>query len=85
MFERDFVGFLPDDFLNLYVDAMLRRVAERAPYDSNCHAMIAASPTRGYTARIIVETSTGSFTGESTAYDAVDSPWIWPRSNFLKV
>ena len=70
MFERDFVGFLPDDFLDLYLDAMLRRVAEHAPYDSNCHAIVEASPRRGYNARITVETSTGAFVGESTASDA---------------
>lgn len=60
---------MPDDFLDLYLDAMLRRVAEHSPYDSNCHAFISATPRRGYTARITVETSTGAFVGESTASD----------------
>jgi hypothetical protein len=64
--ERQFIGFMPDDFVDLYLDAMLRRVAEHAPYESNCHACL--EQNRGsYLARIEVETATGPFVGEARA------------------
>ena len=68
MFEREFIGFVPDDFLDLYLDAMLRRLAETAPYDSSCHAEI--ERTRGgYLARLYVETINGAFRAECLASD----------------
>jgi hypothetical protein len=68
VFEREYIGMVPDDFLDLYLDAMMRRVAENAPYGANLHAKVERSHG-GYMARLDVETPTGPFVGESVASD----------------
>jgi len=69
MCEREFIGFIPDDFLDLYLDANLRRLAETAPYDSSCRARIELRKG-GYLARLEISTVNGTFMGESQASDA---------------
>lgn len=68
MFEREFIGFVPDDFLDLYLDAMLRRLAETAPYDSSCYARIERR-SGGYLVKLEISTVHGAFSGESQASD----------------
>jgi ribosome-associated translation inhibitor RaiA len=68
MYEREFIGFVPDDFFDFYLVAMLRRLAEVAPYDSNCHARIERK-SGGYLVQLDIRTMRGSFNGESLASD----------------
>jgi hypothetical protein len=67
MIDCEFVGFIPDDFLDLYLDAVVRRVADQAPYDSNTRGRVERVSERGFSAKIEVEAQTGAFRAEAFA------------------
>jgi hypothetical protein len=68
MFDREIIGFIPDDFFDLYLDAALRRLAEAAPCESACHALVERR-RGGYRVLLGIETGHGAFIGESVGPD----------------
>ncbi len=68
MLRCEFEGFIPDDFLELYADAMLRRVTELAPYESNLVFRVERIGER-FRARIEIEALSGPLRAEAVARD----------------
>jgi hypothetical protein len=71
MVVNDFVGFIPDDLLEHYVGATLRRVFEQAPYESSLSARLEQlKENGGFRASFTVETIYGPFHAEGVAHNA---------------